>query len=81
MEAARLLPPWGVDPTALVSLVVLDGVQARQRSEAVLALARRLGGPWRLLRGLSPLPRSWRDWGYDQVARRRHCRLRNPGQC
>ncbi len=44
----------------------------RVRSEAAIALAEYLGGPWRLFRAARIVPRAWRDWVYDFVARHRH---------
>lgn len=46
--------------------VVLD------RSAAVLAVARYLGGGWSLLGLLRLVPRRWRDSAYDAFARRRY---------
>lgn len=42
------------------------------RGDAVLELARALGGPWRPLRAGRILPRRWRDALYSLVARNRH---------
>ncbi len=57
-------------------IVVRDFNTAREavltRSDGVLAIARTLGQPWRLLARLaSAIPRRWRDAGYDVVARHR----------
>ena len=42
------------------------------RSDAALAVARHLGGPYRLLGALVRLlPRALRDWLYDRIAARR----------
>ncbi len=60
------------------SLVLVEHVGDRARehvrvkSDAVLALARGLGGAWRLLGLLAVLPRPLRDWAYDLVARHRY---------
>jgi predicted DCC family thiol-disulfide oxidoreductase YuxK len=64
--AARLGEPLGA------TLVVLRDDEALTRSDAVLAVAAALGGPWRVA-GLGRwLPRRWRDRLYDAVAARRH---------
>lgn len=52
-------------------LVVRDGV-GLTRSEAGLALLAHLRAPWRWLRCLAVLPRNWRDFAYDVVARNRY---------
>jgi predicted DCC family thiol-disulfide oxidoreductase YuxK len=54
--------PHGDDPAAAVLV----------RSDAALALAAYLGGPWRVLRAARIVPRAWRDSLYDFVARHRH---------
>jgi predicted DCC family thiol-disulfide oxidoreductase YuxK len=59
------------EPLGATLVVLRDGV-ALTRSDAVLAVAAALGGPWRLA-GLGRwLPRRWRDRLYDAVAKRRH---------
>jgi predicted DCC family thiol-disulfide oxidoreductase YuxK len=56
------LPSGGVEPGRILV-----------RSDAVLEIARYLGGIWRVLGGLGYLvPRSLRDAAYDAVAARRH---------
>jgi predicted DCC family thiol-disulfide oxidoreductase YuxK len=62
------------------SLVVATGEgQLLTRTAAVLYLARRLGGLWRLLAGLGAfVPRSVADAAYDLVARLRHRLFRKP---
>jgi predicted DCC family thiol-disulfide oxidoreductase YuxK len=53
-----------------VVLIRKDGV--RRRSDAVLDIARQLGGAWRWLAVLSVVPRPIRDGIYDLIARNRH---------
>ena len=70
-EVARIAgePPGG-DPD---TLVVWDGSRRLVRSGAVLALLETLGGCWRLLARFAWFcPASFRDFAYDQIARRRH---------
>ena len=52
-------------------LLELDG-RLYSHSDAVLRIARELGGPWRLLGVGRVLPRSWRDAAYRFVARHRY---------
>ena len=52
-------------------LLELDG-HLYSHSEAVLRIARALGGPWRLLLAGYVLPRAWRDAAYRFVARHRY---------
>lgn len=52
-------------------LLEYDG-QLFSHSEAVLRIARELGGPWRLLAVGRLLPHTWRDAAYRFVARHRY---------
>ncbi|TBU72245.1 thiol-disulfide oxidoreductase DCC family protein [Phytopseudomonas daroniae] len=68
------------------TLLYVEGAQALQRSDAILAILRQLPAPWRWLTVLRVLPRGLRDWSYDRVARNRyrlfgrheHCQLPRP---
>jgi len=53
------------------TIVVWDGTRGLIRSNAVLAIATRLGWPWRALGALRVVPRAWRDAGYQAIAKRR----------
>lgn len=78
-EVARIAgePPGGDQGT----IVVWDGSRRLVRSAAVLLLLRTLGGGWRWLAWLAGLcPGAWRDYVYEQVARRRH-RFAGPAAC
>jgi predicted DCC family thiol-disulfide oxidoreductase YuxK len=78
-QVARIVgePPGG-DPD---TIVVWDGSRRLVRSTAILALLGALGGGWRPLVAVARLcPRAWRDFVYDQVARRRH-RFAGPSAC
>ncbi len=56
------------------------------RSDAALRLLDHVGGFWRIVSWLRVIPRAWRDWGYDVIARRRYqwfgkfdtCRVPSP---
>jgi predicted DCC family thiol-disulfide oxidoreductase YuxK len=41
------------------------------KTDALLAALRAVGGLWRILLVFKIIPRSWRDMGYDWIARRR----------
>jgi len=77
----RLVPPS--ERTRLPDSLVLReaGGALLTRSEAVLALLRRLGRPWSwLAAGVGLLPRTLADRLYDAVARRRRRLFRRPLQ-
>ncbi|MGC4175053.1 thiol-disulfide oxidoreductase DCC family protein [Demequina sp.] len=53
------------------TIVVWDGTRGLTRSDAVLAIATKLGWPWRALGIGRALPRAWRDAVYGAIAQRR----------
>ena len=67
-----LLEQYGLSTQTLETIVVLEGGQARVRSDAALHLARRLPWPWPVLVAFTILPRPLRDALYDFVARHRY---------
>ncbi|GAB3590143.1 thiol-disulfide oxidoreductase DCC family protein [Hymenobacter daeguensis] len=76
-DAGReLLAAHGVAPAAIAaapeSVLLLSGGQLYSHSDAVLRIARGLGGGWQLLAVGKLLPRSWRDAAYRFVARHRY---------
>jgi predicted DCC family thiol-disulfide oxidoreductase YuxK len=76
--ARRELPPLGLEPADLDSVVVIAGWRSPAprvltRSRAVLHTVRPLGTGWRLLAATARLvPRPIADAVYDAVARRRY---------
>lgn len=62
----------GIDRESLKSLVLIYGNDLLQRSDAALAIASELAGLWRGLTILRLVPRAWRDWCYDIIARNRY---------
>ena len=71
-----VLAAHGLDANAVATepdsvLLELNG-QLYSHSDAVLRIARELGGPWRLLLAGYVLPRAWRDAAYRLVARNRY---------
>ena len=62
----------GIDTNGLGTLILVEGEQAYNRSEAALRIARRLDYPWRLVSGLLVVPRFVRDPVYRFVARHRY---------
>ena len=84
---SRLYREHGLDPTQPNTLLLITPRGAFRRSDAVLEIARLLGGTWRALLILKLLPRPLRDAAYDLIARRRYhwfgrsptCLLPRPG--
>lgn len=74
------------DEERFASIVLSDGIGTHLKSEAVLRVLEILGGKWALARPLRLVPRVFRDWVYDFVAKNRYrwfgkletCRLPSP---
>ena len=76
-EAGRaLLAAHGLAPEALAaepeSVLLLSQGRLYSHSDAVLRIARGLGGAWQLAATAQVLPRAWRDAAYRLVARHRY---------
>lgn len=85
--AKEKLPPLGIDPSRLDSVVLLQNGVAYQESGAVLRILRGLSGPWPLAFYFCfPVPWFLRDLAYRLLARYRYrifgrsesCRLPSP---
>jgi len=63
---------YGLDLENPDSFLYLDRGQALEASDAVLALARRLGAPWSAFAWLRIVPKAWRDAAYLLLARNRY---------
>lgn len=70
--AQQTLPPLGVDPTRLESLVFVEGGVATTKSTAALRIARHLKTPWRWLGLFVIVPQVVRDVVYGLIARNRY---------
>lgn len=69
---AELCRHFGIDPDDPESMILVEGERMLRDSDAVIAIARRLGGPWRLAGALGAIPRPLRDAAYRWVARNRY---------
>lgn len=67
-----LLEECGIDPDRLETFVLRKGGRTYVRSDAALEIAKELDWPWPLLAVLRIVPRIFRDWIYDLVARNRY---------
>jgi len=69
---AALYRRFGIDPTDPETLIVVSGDEAARFSDAVFAIARGLGWPWRAACALRIVPRFVRDPVYRLIARNRY---------
>ena len=70
--AKDLTRPFGVDPSALNTMMLVQDGTLYKRSDAVLRIARRLRFPWMLSSVFLVLPRFLRDPVYNFVGRNRY---------
>jgi predicted DCC family thiol-disulfide oxidoreductase YuxK len=69
---AALCRRFGLDPADPETLLLVEGDRALRNSDAVLAIWRGLGWPWRAAAALRIVPRRLRDPLYLWVARNRY---------
>ena len=68
----QLLLAHGIDPEAMNTFVLLHRGHWFTKSDAALRVASRLQGAWSLLDLFLVVPRPWRNWCYDLIARNRY---------
>lgn len=68
----RLQARFRIDALAHRTIILVTGDRSYERSDAAVAIARRLDPPWHLLALLRIVPRPLRDWGYGVIARYRY---------
>lgn len=68
----RLLEHVSLPPLDADTFVLIEGDRHRVRSDAAIAVARRLPAPWRWAASLAVLPPAWRDALYRLIARNRY---------
>ena len=67
-----LLERVGIEPLDADTFALVEGERCLVRSDAALAVARRLPAPWRWGAALAAVPRPWRDAAYRLIARNRY---------
>ena len=67
-----LLLLHGLDPDDPVSFLLVDEGRAWSDTDAIFRVVAGLGGPWRLVRLLTLIPRPWRHRAYRRLARNRY---------
>ncbi|MFZ1808796.1 MAG: thiol-disulfide oxidoreductase DCC family protein [Cyclobacteriaceae bacterium] len=71
----------GIPSASLQSIVLLKGDRFYQRSNAVLEIARMLGGFWPVLYTFKIVPAFFRDWIYTGIANNRYRWFGRQDQC
>jgi predicted DCC family thiol-disulfide oxidoreductase YuxK len=71
-EARHLLQALGPAALDVSTVVLVEGTKVTTESDAVLAIARKLGGAWGMLYWLVVVPRPVRDGVYRFISRHRY---------
>jgi predicted DCC family thiol-disulfide oxidoreductase YuxK len=69
---AGLYRRFGIDPSSPDTIIVVEGDRALRESDAILAIYRGLGWPWKVIGVLGLVPRFLRDPAYRLIARNRY---------
>jgi predicted DCC family thiol-disulfide oxidoreductase YuxK len=75
------LKKFGIPPEALNSVILIGDEVAFQRSDAALEIARNFTGMWRGLYYFKVIPRFFRDWIYDRIAKNRYSLFGKRDEC
>ncbi len=68
----QLLRQYDLSPEKLDSFVLIDNDKAYQKTSAAIQLYPKLGGGWKMMRGLWIVPQFIRDFFYDLIAKNRY---------
>lgn len=68
----ELLGKYNYPMPDMSSILVLDGEEITNKSTAALKIASHLKGGYQLMVVFKILPKAFRDWFYDRIAKRRH---------
>ncbi len=71
-EGQELIETHNIDTSKVDSILLIDGEHYYSKSTAALKIARHLAGGYPLLYGFMILPRFFRNWVYDIIARNRY---------
>lgn len=71
-EGQELIKKHKIDTLKVDSILLIDGERYFSKSTAALKIARYLSGGYPLLYGFMILPRFFRNWVYDIIARNRY---------
>ena len=80
-EGRRLAEQGGVNPDKPHTFLYVEKGKVLERSDAVFALARKVGGPARPLTVLRFVPRVIRDFFYDRIAFNRYALFGRLDEC
>lgn len=70
--AKQLLPQFHIDPSSLSSVIFIDNGKVYTQSSAAIQICKHLDGGWKLFYGLIIIPKFFRDFLYNIIARNRY---------
>lgn len=68
----QLLSKYSLSAEKLDSFVLIDNGKAYQKTSAAIQLYPKLGGGWKMMKGLWIVPQFIRDFFYDVIAKNRY---------
>jgi predicted DCC family thiol-disulfide oxidoreductase YuxK len=71
-EGRRIAQQHGVDADDPSTFLFIEDGLAKAKSDGVLAVIAHLSWPWRGFAVMGLIPRGFRDWCYDRIARNRY---------
>ncbi|MEM9739754.1 MAG: DCC1-like thiol-disulfide oxidoreductase family protein [Pseudomonadota bacterium] len=80
-EGRRIAADAGVEPDDPRTFIYVEDGKHRVSSDAAFALAKRAGGPARLLCIFRFVPKPIRDWAYARIANNRYALFGKRDQC
>lgn len=76
-----ILTSLGMPTAHFDTMLLIEGHQVYERSDALLRIMQQLPFPFPILTAGRVIPGTWRDWLYDQVASRRYTLFGQHAQC
>ena len=70
--AKQLLPQCHINPTSLSSVIFINNGKVYTQSSAAIQICKELDGGWKLFFGLIIIPKFFRDFLYNIIARNRY---------
>jgi predicted DCC family thiol-disulfide oxidoreductase YuxK len=80
-QGQAILKSLGMPTDHFDTMLLIEGHQVYERSDALLRIMQQLPFPFSVLAAGRIIPKAWRDWTYDQVASRRYTLFGQHAQC
>ncbi len=80
-SAKRLLQQFNLDTTSLNTVIFITKGKIYTQSSAALRICKHLDGGWKLFYGLMIIPKPFRDFFYNIIARNRYKWFGKKDQC